>query len=547
VYTLHLEITVLGRAPVVDAGPDQTVNEGDAVAFSGGFVDPDQGETHTIAWNFGDGATASGTLTPTHTYSDDGTYTVSLTVTDSGGRAGRDTLTIIANDLGPTAHVESVPSITPPAMFAIDAGEQASFDASHSISNPDEIVSYEWDWNYDRLTGFVASDDVGKVAAHTFSEAGTYTIAMRVTDDDGSTDVATIDIIVNSVATIEASLASAEISGGGGAVVGAEVAIDELYIHHEALALTQFHLASMGAPEEGSSPVIYFPFNEGDGRYIYNEIDRQSGKEPVLQGTLSQTEWIKDEPAYGNGFALSLGQEGFVEIPADSRMDFAWNQDFTLELWVRSTDGTAKRTLVQRKRSDDSLLYSLNLFKGVPLFQLTTTTDSYAIVKGYETIADGTWHHIACVRDMGALKLYVDGDLVNELLPEARIAGAGGGNLSSGEPTYLGEAEEGKEMMGGLVNALYRIGEAIEFRLRITNETGQLAADESPTLLFVQYDFAGVKISSGYIGRLNYRQEEQVYAYSLDTSLYDDGIYEFFLVTDDGLQETLRIMLLEVE
>jgi hypothetical protein len=65
--------------------------------------------------------------------------------------------------------------------------------------------------------------------------------------------------------------------------------------------------------------------------------------------------------------------------------------------------------------------------------------------------------------------------------------------------------------------------------------------------LFVQYDFAGVKISSGYIGRLNYRQEEQVYAYSLDTSLYDDGIYEFFLVTDDGLQETLRIMLLEVE
>jgi len=356
-----------------------------------------------------------------------------------------------------------------------------------------------------------------------------------------------IVVIVNRGGTIEARLATPEVAGGGGAAAVSEVAIDELYIHHQSLVVSQFHLATVGVPEQPSSPVIYFPFGEGVGRYIYNEIDRQSGKEPVLKGTLSQTEWIEGEPACGNAFALNLGEDGFVEIPADPRMSFTWNQDFTLELWVRTTDATAERTLVQRKRSDDSLLYSLNLFEGVPLFQLATTTDSYAIVKGRESIADGTWHHIACVRESGILKLYVDGNLVDELLPEARIAGAGGADLSSGEPAYLGCVGEVKEIMAGLVDAVYRIGESIDFRMRIADETGAPVTDATPSLLFIHYGYAGQKLSSGLIGRLNYNPDEEEYTYSLDTSTYEEGIYDFFLVSGDGLQEQLRIMLLEVE
>ncbi|HSV40648.1 MAG TPA: PKD domain-containing protein [Nocardioidaceae bacterium] len=46
-------------------------------------TDPD-GSIASYAWNFGDGATASGP-TATHTYADGGTYTVTLTVTDNDG------------------------------------------------------------------------------------------------------------------------------------------------------------------------------------------------------------------------------------------------------------------------------------------------------------------------------------------------------------------------------------------------------------------------------------------------------------------------------
>ena len=354
-----------------------------------------------------------------------------------------------------------------------------------------------------------------------------------------------ITVLVNPMTMAEASLATPEVAGGGAAIP--EVAIDELYVHHEALTVSQFHLVSPGAPENPSAPVIYFPFDEGGGKYVYNEIDRRSGKEPVLKGTLSQAEWIKGKPVHGNAFALSLEEDGYVEIPADQRMSFSWNQDFALELWVRTTDSTAERALVQRQGPDNGTLYELSLFEGVPLFYAAATAANYAIVKGRESIADGTWHHIACMRDAGALKLYLDGDLVDELLPEARIAGAGGANLSSQEPTYVGGLGEAGEPMGGLVDAIYRVGEPIEFRMRLRDETGTPLTDACPSLLFIRYDNAGQQVESGFIGQLTYNPDEEQYAYSLDTSTCEDGMYDFFLVSGDGSQERLRILLLEVE
>ena len=76
--------------PTVDAGPDQTADEGEEVSFSATITDGLN--TYTIEWDFGDGATASGTLTPTHTYADNDVYTVTLTVTVNGGAVGSDTL-----------------------------------------------------------------------------------------------------------------------------------------------------------------------------------------------------------------------------------------------------------------------------------------------------------------------------------------------------------------------------------------------------------------------------------------------------------------------
>jgi hypothetical protein len=87
--------------PLVQAGPDQVVDAGNTVSFSGSFTDPDPLDTHTITWDFGDGNTADGTLTPSHMYAAAGTYSVTLTVTDSRGEAGSDTLVVTVENPAP--------------------------------------------------------------------------------------------------------------------------------------------------------------------------------------------------------------------------------------------------------------------------------------------------------------------------------------------------------------------------------------------------------------------------------------------------------------
>jgi len=54
-------------------------------SFTDTSTDPD-GDIVSRAWTFGDGASSSAT-NPSHTYAADGTYTVTLVVTDSGGRS----------------------------------------------------------------------------------------------------------------------------------------------------------------------------------------------------------------------------------------------------------------------------------------------------------------------------------------------------------------------------------------------------------------------------------------------------------------------------
>jgi YVTN family beta-propeller protein len=107
-------VTVNNVPPTVTAltATPNPVNEGSPVSFSGAFTDPGA-DTHTILWNFGDGAMATGTLTPTHTYADNGTYTVTLTVTDDDGGIGSSSIQVTVNNVPPS--VTSLTAVPNPA------------------------------------------------------------------------------------------------------------------------------------------------------------------------------------------------------------------------------------------------------------------------------------------------------------------------------------------------------------------------------------------------------------------------------------------------
>ncbi|HYF61494.1 MAG TPA: PKD domain-containing protein, partial [Herpetosiphonaceae bacterium] len=93
--TATATVNVLNVAPSVNAGPDQTTTPNKTVTFAGSFTDPGILDTHTIAWDFGDGQGTTGTLSPTHAFSLPGTYTVTLTITDDDNGVGVDTMKVV--------------------------------------------------------------------------------------------------------------------------------------------------------------------------------------------------------------------------------------------------------------------------------------------------------------------------------------------------------------------------------------------------------------------------------------------------------------------
>jgi PKD repeat protein len=88
------------KAPTAQPGGTYAGTVGAPLTFNGsGSTDP-QNQTLSYAWNFGDNATSAGP-DPTHTYTATGIFTVTLTVTDTGGLSGTATTQASIGQPGP--------------------------------------------------------------------------------------------------------------------------------------------------------------------------------------------------------------------------------------------------------------------------------------------------------------------------------------------------------------------------------------------------------------------------------------------------------------
>ena len=128
----------------------------------------------SYSWGFGDGAAATGRAV-SHSYGAAGTYSVTLTVTNDGGRSASVTKPVsVAAGTNPTANFEFSPSA--PAV-----GQDVQFNATTSTAAPGRTL-VRWDWNWgDGETGS------GQLETHDFVAAGTFNVTLTVTDDTGLT------------------------------------------------------------------------------------------------------------------------------------------------------------------------------------------------------------------------------------------------------------------------------------------------------------------------------------------------------------------------
>lgn len=170
-----VDVTVNNVAPTANAGLDQTVNEGDSVSFSGSATDPGALDTFTYSWDFGDGSPVGSGATSTHVYADNGTFDVTLTVTDKDGGVGTDSCIITVNNVAPT--------LTLSGASSVDEGATYTLTLSSSDPGADTISSWSIDWG-DGNVETVSGDPTS--ATHVYATPDDYKISATATDEDGT-------------------------------------------------------------------------------------------------------------------------------------------------------------------------------------------------------------------------------------------------------------------------------------------------------------------------------------------------------------------------
>jgi len=155
----------------------------DMVSFSSASTDSD-GEIVAYLWDFSDG-TQTSNQTPSHRFTNAGTYQVALTVTDDNGDTGVQTESVIvalaAGD-GPAANFTFTP-----AAGVVDEAIQFT-DTSQATSGT--ITAWEWDFGD-------GGTSTQQNPTHTYDAVGTYSVELIVTDSFDRTDTITRQVFVS--------------------------------------------------------------------------------------------------------------------------------------------------------------------------------------------------------------------------------------------------------------------------------------------------------------------------------------------------------------
>ena len=177
-----LWLVVLLAAPVVAQAAPPVVGsigfsptqpeEGETALFTVVASDP-EGDTISYLWDFGDGSSSSGP-SPSHFFDDDGSFLVTVTVTDFNGEFATAITTVPVVNATPV-----IQSLT--GDLDGEPGATLSYLAVVTDPGNDPLV-YVWNWGDGSPpeSGLALSS-----VTHVFPSTGNYPVTLQVSDDSG--------------------------------------------------------------------------------------------------------------------------------------------------------------------------------------------------------------------------------------------------------------------------------------------------------------------------------------------------------------------------
>jgi hypothetical protein len=138
--------TVLNTPPKLTDAPTVTAGQGGATTLAAGFSDPDISQDHQASIDWGDGTSQPVTVTENegegyyglsvpHTYAYDGTYTATITMTDSAGGTANTSAVFTVRSIPPTATLQRFGFHAQPTKLVLTFNEPIDASSASNLAN----------------------------------------------------------------------------------------------------------------------------------------------------------------------------------------------------------------------------------------------------------------------------------------------------------------------------------------------------------------------------------------------------------------------------
>ncbi|MGB0384154.1 MAG: Ig-like domain-containing protein [Ardenticatenaceae bacterium] len=160
------------------------------------------------------------------------------------------------------------------------------------------------------------------------------------------------------------------------------------------------------------------------------------------------------------GGALSFdGSNDYVNVPHDSSLN-PGIADFSVSFWMNTTSSDLSAMLNKRSGCTANSFWETRLWsQGKPLVSQYNSSSNYIFFQGTMTLNDGSWHHMAIVRQSNSATLYLDGEVDAAGTATSVVNMANSASLLIGDDPCVGL--DGTQFYSGLFDEVRIYGRAL--------------------------------------------------------------------------------------